>query len=198
MRSPSWSSVMPLSVRLSACKFWPCAADQAERGVRQAEEAARAGIAPGAVRRSGTSARRSAGPPGRPGPAPSTPTRPSPARSPPCGGSLCRPVMHWYDVVAAVVADQRADEDELVRHLGDAREVLADVDAGDVGVDRLELAADVGRGVRFEVPHVDVRRPAGQVDVDDRLVRRADAGLGLGARAGSAAPGRRRPACRRR
>ena len=83
-------------------------------------------------------------------------------------------------VVAAVVADHRADEGELVGHLRDAREMLADADAGDVGVDGLELAADVGRGVRFEVPHVDVGRPAGQVDVDDRLVRRADAGLGLG------------------
>ena len=63
---------------------------------------------------------------------------------------------------------------------GQARQVLADVDAGDVGPDRLELAADLDRGVRLEVHHVLVRRPAGQEDHDDGLVRAADAGLGLG------------------
>ena len=62
------------------------------------------------------------------------------------------------------------------------REQLADLDAGHVGLDRLELAADLARGVGLEVPHVLVRRPAGQVDVDDRLVLRAAALVGLGAK----------------
>ena len=40
---------------------------------------------------------------------------------------------------------------------------------GDVRRDRLELAAELGRGVGLEVVHVDVARPAGLPDQDDRL-----------------------------
>ncbi len=50
------------------------------------------------------------------------------------------------------------------------REQFADMDAGDVRRDRIELAADLPRGVRLRIPHVDVGRPSRQVDVDDRLV----------------------------
>ena len=63
---------------------------------------------------------------------------------------------------------------------GDAREQFANVDAGDVGVDRIELAADFARGVGLDVPHVQVGRAAGQIDVDDRLVLRAALLLGFG------------------
>ena len=42
---------------------------------------------------------------------------------------------------------------------------------GTFGLDRLELAANFGRGIGLQVPHVEVRRTAGQEDVDDRLVR---------------------------
>ena len=50
---------------------------------------------------------------------------------------------------------------------GDARERLADLDAGHVRGDRLELAADLGRGFGLDVPHVLVRRAAAEEDVDD-------------------------------
>ena len=81
---------------------------------------------------------------------------------------------------------------QLVHDLGLQRHVLADLDAGDVRGDRLELAADLGRGVRLHVVAVDVRRPAAQPDHDDRL---AAAGFrGRGGRGGAA----RRPASARR
>jgi len=59
--------------------------------------------------------------------------------------------------------------------------MLADVDAGDGGADRVEFAANPGGGVGLQIDHVLVRRPAGQEDHDDRLVRAGDARLGLGA-----------------
>ena len=49
--------------------------------------------------------------------------------------------------------------------------MLADLDPRYVGLDRVELAADAGRGIRLQVKHVLVRRSANQVDEDDRLVR---------------------------
>ncbi len=45
------------------------------------------------------------------------------------------------------------------------REVLADLDAGDVGRDRLELAAHLGRGVGLHVPGIEL---AGRADQEDR------------------------------
>ena len=56
-------------------------------------------------------------------------------------------------------------------HSASLRQVLAELDAGHVRRDRLELAADLGRGVGLEVERVLVGQPAGQVDHDDRLVR---------------------------
>ena len=44
--------------------------------------------------------------------------------------------------------DERADDGELVPHPGLQREVLADLHAGDVGGDRLELAAELRRARR--------------------------------------------------
>src|SRR6266567_1177640 len=59
--------------------------------------------------------------------------------------------------------------------------MLANLDAGNFGIDRLELAANFRRRVLLEIEHVLVGRPARQKDHDDRLVRLADAGLCLGA-----------------
>ena len=49
------------------------------------------------------------------------------------------------------------------------RHVLADVGAGDLGGDRLEIAADVGRRVGLGIPDVDVAGPALQEDHDHGL-----------------------------
>jgi hypothetical protein len=60
------------------------------------------------------------------------------------------------------------DNGQLVGDFRVQREVLAEADAGNVGADRPELAADFGRRFWFHVVHVQVARPAGQIDEDDR------------------------------
>ena len=65
--------------------------------------------------------------------------------------------------------DDGANAGELVPHAGLQREVFADLHAGNVGLDRLEFAAEFGRSVRLEVVHVHVRRAAGQVNHDGGL-----------------------------
>ena len=88
------------------------------------------------------------------------------------GGAVDALAVAGHDERVGVLVDRddRADDGELVPHLGLQREVLADLHAGDVGRDRLELAAELRRGVGLEVVHVHVRRAAGQVDHDGRLV----------------------------
>lgn len=54
------------------------------------------------------------------------------------------------DVAGAVVAE-RTDEGELVSPVGEAGEMFADLDAGDVGGDRSELASIFGGGLGLEV-----------------------------------------------
>ena len=76
----------------------------------------------------------------------------------------------------AVGIGQRADERELVGHLREAGEQLANLHAGDVRGDGSELAANLAGRIRLEVEHVNVRRPARQINVDDGLVRLARAG----------------------
>ena len=70
--------------------------------------------------------------------------------------------------------DDAADEAELVGHLGHAREVLADLDTGDVGADGFEGAPHFGRGIELDVIHVLVRGAAGQVNETECFLRFAD------------------------
>ena len=74
-------------------------------------------------------------------------------------------------VVTAIGIRERSHEDELVHHLSHARKHLTDFDPRHVRLDRREFTANLGRCLRLGIPHVDVRRPAGKIDVDDRLVR---------------------------
>ena len=53
--------------------------------------------------------------------------------------------------VVRVVMAERTDQRELVHLPGELRQMLADLDAGHVGGDRLELAAELGRGIGLEV-----------------------------------------------
>ena len=76
-------------------------------------------------------------------------------------------------IMAAVAVGQRADERAFVHHFRETRQVLADLDAGDVGGDGFELATDLARRVGLHVEHVLVRRAAWQEDHDRRLVRLA-------------------------
>ena len=57
-------------------------------------------------------------------------------------------------IVLVETAVERANDGELVHHLGQTRHVLADFDAGDVGGNGAEGASDLGRGVHLEVVHV--------------------------------------------
>src|SRR2546426_10230002 len=59
--------------------------------------------------------------------------------------------------------------------------MLANLDAGNFSIDRLELAANFRRRVLLEIEHILVRRAARQKDHDNCLVRFADPGLRLGA-----------------
>ena len=74
-------------------------------------------------------------------------------------------------IVLVGTAVERANDGELVHHPGQTRHVLADLDAGDVGGDGAEGAADLRRGLHLEVVHILVRGAAGQVDHDDGFVR---------------------------
>ena len=85
---------------------------------------------------------------------------------------------------------QRADDGELVHHLGKTRQVLANLDPGHVGRDRVEFAPDPGGSLGLEIEHVLVRRAADQVDEDHRFGRGPFALGGLGGQqAGQAQPG---------
>jgi hypothetical protein len=57
-----------------------------------------------------------------------------------------------------------AKDRELVGTLGQLWQVLADLDAVDVRLDRVELATVFGRSVRLEVERVHVRRATRQID----------------------------------
>src|SRR5207248_2922823 len=72
------------------------------------------------------------------------------------------------------------DDGELVRHLRQTWEVFANLNARDLGGNRLELAPDFQRRVHLQIEHILVRRSAGQINHDDRFVRIADAGPGFG------------------
>ena len=62
-----------------------------------------------------------------------------------------------------------ADDAKRSACFGQARQQLADADAGDAGGDRLERPADVLGGVGLGVPQVEVAGCAAVEDQDDRL-----------------------------
>ena len=70
-------------------------------------------------------------------------------------------------VVAAV--RERADDAHPVHDAGRARQVLADVEAGDVGADRRKERANALGGAGFQIPQVHLGRTAPQEKVDARL-----------------------------
>jgi hypothetical protein len=73
--------------------------------------------------------------------------------------------------VVGVMVAEGTDERELVHLLGDARQVLANLDAAYIGVDRLELAAELGGRVGLEVPGVHRAETAMEENEDERNVR---------------------------
>jgi hypothetical protein len=71
--------------------------------------------------------------------------------------------------VIAGGADDRANDGQLVHHGRQPREHFADLNARHSRGDGSEFASDFARRLGFDVPHVLVRRPAAQENVDHRL-----------------------------
>ena len=69
-------------------------------------------------------------------------------------------VVHRRRVIAALTVNDRLDETNLVHHLGHARQMLANLRAGDIAGDRRELAAILDRSVRLHIQRVDVAHSA--------------------------------------
>ena len=76
------------------------------------------------------------------------------------------------ELVAGMVADgmHAAEDGDFVSNLRLQRQQLANLHAGNGGLDRLELAAVVVAQVRLHVVGVEVRRPAAQEDHDGGLL----------------------------
>ena len=70
---------------------------------------------------------------------------------------------------------ERADQRELVHLPSQARQMFADLDAVDVGLDLLELAAKFLRGIRLHIEGVDGAEPAVQEEEDERDIARPSA-----------------------
>ena len=77
-------------------------------------------------------------------------------------------------VVPPVRAHERTEEDILARIRREPRQKLGDVEAGDLCADRSKLAADLRQRVRLRNDQTHLRRPAVEVDIDDRLARRTN------------------------
>ena len=73
-------------------------------------------------------------------------------------------------------SNERANEGELIKHRRHTGHQFGDLDARNIGGDRLELAADLRGSIRLEIDHIQVGRPSRQIDHDHRLVRTADPG----------------------
>ncbi len=82
--------------------------------------------------------------------------------------------------MAGLRSHERTNHGELVAHLSEVGEQLADFQARGVCWDWAEFPAELGRSQRFEIEHVLVRRTTTQVNVDDRFVRGANTGGRLG------------------
>ena len=71
--------------------------------------------------------------------------------------------------VSGVRVRRRADDRQLVHDLRLQRTMLADFDAGDVGRNRLELTAKLGRSSRLQIVHVDMTWPTSLPDLNHGL-----------------------------
>ena len=73
-------------------------------------------------------------------------------------------------VVPAGRPGQGSNESKSVGRCGDSRHQLAHLKAGQGGLDRKELAADLGRGRHFHIDHVHVWRSTIEMNEDHRLL----------------------------
>ncbi len=81
-------------------------------------------------------------------------------------------------VVGVAVVMNRADEGQLVHDLGLLGHWLAELNSGNVGVDRSQWSAVLGWSLWFRIVRFKLSRAAGQLDEDDRCLAVRDAGFG--------------------
>src|SRR5262249_44698166 len=84
-------------------------------------------------------------------------------------------------IVVVLCTHHRTDDRKPIHHRGDFRKHFANLDPGNFGRDRFELASDFLRRFGFDLPHVLVRRTSAQEDIDYGLVGAADASPRLSA-----------------
>jgi hypothetical protein len=75
---------------------------------------------------------------------------------------------HFRGVVPAG-HEKPTDQRILVRDAAELREQFANLQTGDVRPNRLKLPANLRRGLRLHIEHVDMTGAAGEVDEDDGL-----------------------------
>jgi len=68
-----------------------------------------------------------------------------------------------------VVGHHRAQDGNLVEMPGSPRHQLADEDAGDIGLNRPQIAAHLGDGIGLRIPRLMLRRAAQEAHDDARL-----------------------------
>ena len=71
--------------------------------------------------------------------------------------------------VINVLMRQAPNDGQFVRNSGDAWQVLAELNPGRRGRNRLEIAAHIKRSVGLGIPQIDLTLPAAREDHDDRL-----------------------------
>ncbi len=89
------------------------------------------------------------------------------------GGTIDLLAIAGHNLGVGVLANgnQGTHDTQLIEHACLLRHMLANLNAGDIGGDGLELAAVFGGSVRLHVVHVEMGRTAGQDDHDRGFVR---------------------------
>ena len=76
---------------------------------------------------------------------------------------------HHYVKAASVIrirVRQAAENRELVHHLRRLWQDVTNLDSGNGRIDRFKVAADLGRSIRLQVPHILLRHSADQKQED--------------------------------
>ena len=79
--------------------------------------------------------------------------------------------------MAAAVVMNRADDGQLIHHLGLVRHCFAELNSDNIGVDRTKWSAVLGWCLWFGIVCFELSWAAGQLDEDDRGLALLHAGL---------------------
>ena len=71
--------------------------------------------------------------------------------------------------MCVVAMRDRADQTHFVHQPGHVWQMLANLQTGDRGLNRLEFAPDFHRCIGFQVKHIHLTRTAEQIKQDDRF-----------------------------